>query len=121
VTRCRESTEESVNDDTGVKQLPDRARRQRSTAQPLIAGTALSGLLPVVEIRPVRWNQRTRAIGQDEHEMQQAPAVGPPEHLQRFVLEGVVLTEDSYALGIPIKVVVGSLSCLPSTRFRTTS
>jgi hypothetical protein len=43
----------------------------------------------------------------------------PPEHLQRFALEGVVLTEDGYALRIPIEVVVGSVSCVPSTVWST--
>jgi hypothetical protein len=48
--------------------------------------------------------------------MEGAPPVCPPEHLQRFALEGVVLTQDGDALRIAIEVVVGSVSCVPSTR-----
>jgi hypothetical protein len=49
--------------------------------------------------------------------MEGAPPVCPPQHLQRLALEGVVLTDDGYAFGIAIEVVVGSVSCVPSTRF----
>jgi len=53
--------------------------------------------------------------------MQGAAPMRPPEHLQRFALEGVVLTEDGDALRIAIEVVVGSVSCVPSTASRTPS
>jgi len=42
----------------------------------------------------------------------------PSQHCQRFALERVVLANDRYAVGIPIEVVMGSVSCLPSTPFR---
>jgi len=51
--------------------------------------------------------------------MEGAPPVCPPQHLQRLALEGVVLTDDGYAFGIAIEVVVGSVSCVPLTAWTT--
>ncbi len=64
----------------------------------------------------MRRNQRAGSIRQDQDHMEGAPPVCPPEHLQRFALEGVVLTQDGDALRIAIEVVVGSVSCVLSTR-----
>jgi hypothetical protein len=69
----------------------------------------------------VRRNQRAGSIRQDQDHMEGAPPVCPPQHLQRLALEGVVLTDDGYAFGIAIEVVVGSVSCVPSTAFPTPS
>ena len=51
--------------------------------------------------------------------MEGAPPVCPPQHLQRLALEGVVLTDDGYAFGIAIEVVVGSVSSVPLTAWTT--
>ena len=53
--------------------------------------------------------------------MEGAPSVCPPEYVQRFALERVVLTNNSDLWRIPIEVVVGSVSCGPSIAFRTPS
>lgn len=54
--------------------------------------------------------------------MEGAPPVRPPEYVERFTLERVVLTDNSYSWRIAIEVVVmGSVSCVPSIRFLTTS
>jgi hypothetical protein len=113
-TRRCESTQERVNDSARVKQLGNRARSRCCTAGDMI-GRCVGRWPLVVQIRPGRRNQRSRPIGQYQHHLESAPPMCPPEHLQRFALEGVVLTEDGYALRIPIEVVMGSVSCLPST------
>jgi hypothetical protein len=84
-------------------------------------GRSAGGWPLVVQIRPARRNQRARTIGQYQHHLEDAPPMCPPQHLQRFALEGVVLTEDGYTLRITIEVVVGSVSCGPSTASLTPS
>jgi len=105
---------ERVDDNAHVKQLTDGAWSPCKTAGTVIVRRAACGGLLAVQISPVRRNQRTRAIGQDQHQMQRPSSMRPPEHLQRCALQGVALTDDRYAFRIAIEVVVGSVSCLPS-------
>ena len=53
--------------------------------------------------------------------MERTAPMGPAEYFQCLALEGVMGTDDRYAFWIAIEVVVvvGSVSCLPSTRFHT--
>jgi hypothetical protein len=54
--------------------------------------------------------------------VERAAPMRPPEYFQRLALQGVMVTDDRYAFWIAIEVVVvGSVSCLPSTAFRTPS
>ena len=78
-------------------------------------------LLVQLQISPARRDQRARPIRQDQDQMQGAPPMRRAGHPERLPLEGVVLTDDDDALGIPIEVVVGSVSCLPSIGSTTTS
>jgi hypothetical protein len=43
----------------------------------------------------------------------------PPEHVERFALVGMAPTEDGHTFRIPIEVVMGSVSSLPSTPWTT--
>jgi hypothetical protein len=52
--------------------------------------------------------------------VERAAPMRPPEYFQRLALQGVMVTDDRYAFWIAIEVVVvGSVSCLPLTRFHT--
>jgi hypothetical protein len=46
-------------------------------------------------------------------------AVTPPQQLQRLSLEGMAIPDDRHPVGIAVEVVVGSVSSVPSIRFRT--
>ena len=107
---------ERVDDNAHVKQLADGAWSPWRTAGTMIVGRAACGGVLAVQISPVSRNQRTCAIGQDQHQMQRPSSMRPPQHLQRYALQRVALTDDRYAFRIAIEVVVGSVSCLPSTK-----
>ncbi len=102
--RSSESTKQSVGNDARTQQLQDGGERWwLSLKRP-------------VEVSPRGWDKRARAVGQHEHEQKFAPSVLPAQYLQRLALEGVAPAHNGYPLGVPVKVVVmGSVSCLPST------
>lgn len=54
--------------------------------------------------------------------MQTANPMRPAQHFQRLTLERMVPAQDGHMLWVAVKVVVmGSVSCVPSTRSRTRS
>jgi len=95
--------------------------RRNANARRALIRSAQGGVFRAVQIGPAGGNQRAGAIRQDQNQMQRAPAMRPAEHLQGLALEGMVLTDDDDARGIPIEVVVGSVPCVPSIRFHMTS
>jgi hypothetical protein len=66
------------------------------------------------EISPIGRNQRSCAIGEDQHQMEDGTPMRPAEYRQGLALEWVVRTDDRYAFRVTVQVVVGSVSCLPS-------
>lgn len=42
-------------------------------------------------------------------------ALRPPQDLQHLSLEGMAIADDRHPFGIAVEVVVGSVSCVPST------
>ena len=121
--RCRESPQESIDDRARVKQLAELTGSSRcnGNAGSAIIRYALSGGFLWVKIGPARRYQRACAIRQDQHQLQSAPSMRPTQHFEGLTQEGMVLTDDGDAVGIPIEVVMGSVSCRPSTAFRTPS
>jgi len=100
------STKQSINNDPRMKQLRDASER------------CPGGLQRAVQIGPRGWDQRTRAVGQYEQEHHFAPSLLPAKNLQLLALEGVMWTHDGDPLRVAVEVVVmGIVSCLPSTEF----
>jgi len=69
------------------------------------------------EIRPDGRDQRPRAIGQHEHELERSVAVHPRHHAQLLPRQRVSLPGDPHRRRKALEV--GSVWCLPSTRYRT--
>jgi hypothetical protein len=101
-----------------VKQLPQIAQCFEGRLLLGVTVTVIRGLT-TVKIGPASWNQRPCAVGQDQHQTQFALAVCPGEQLKCLSLERMVFADDGYVLGVTVKVVVGSVSSVPSIRFRT--
>ena len=72
------------------------------------------------EICPRGREQGARAIRVHEHEVLRAPPMGPAEHGEGAAFEWMRPARHRHALGETVKVVVmGSMSCVPSTRSTT--
>jgi hypothetical protein len=99
------AVKQSVHDDAGVQQVPDRAEELHL---PLL-GRARRGL----QVGPGRWDQALAAVRQDQDEIELAPAAHPAEHRQRPALERVTAPDDR-DLGREA-LEMGSVSCLLST------
>jgi hypothetical protein len=108
VVRSPESTQQSIDDAAGMEQLWKGSER---------CGLCL-GVLSVcntVYVCPGRRDQGACAVRQYENKMQAAPAMGPPQHLQRLTLEGMAPPHDGYPIRVAVEVVMGIVSCVPST------
>jgi hypothetical protein len=71
----------------------------------------------VVEVGPLRRDQRLTSVRQNENELQAAAHARVPQDLQGLSFEGMMQARDDH----PLREVltVGSLWWFPSTRFRT--
>lgn len=75
-----------------------------------------------LQVGPDGRDHRACAVGQHEQELQAAVAMEPSRDFQRLAFERMAGTDDRYPLWIAVKVVVvGSMSCLPSTTSGITS
>jgi len=81
--------------------------------------TVRQRLRGVVKISPRRWDQRARTVGKHEHEMQSTAPMRPSKDGERLAYEGMPLATHRHPLGETVKVVVGSMSCVPSTPWTT--
>jgi hypothetical protein len=74
------------------------------------------------QVSPSGGDQRARAIWQHEDELKATMPMEPSQNLERLALERVALSDNRYAFGIAVEmVVVGSVSSVVSTSLRTQS
>jgi hypothetical protein len=66
------------------------------------------------EIGPIGWDQRFTAIRQDQNQMQSTMPIDAPKNRKRLAFEGMAGTDNGDFLGEV--VMMGSVSCVPSTR-----
>jgi len=104
--RSSESTEQSVDDNAGGEQLPDGGQRW-----------ILSFTRDPVQIGPGGRDQRPGAVWQDDEQLHLSLSLLPSQHFQSLAVEGMALPGNGYSLRV--EVVVGSVSCLPSTLWTT--
>jgi hypothetical protein len=109
------STQKSVDNRAGREQL-------RTGGEPWRLSLQFIGrrLLWRVQIGPIGRDQRARAVGYHEQQIESTAPVTPAENLERLSLMGMPRTKDGYALRITIEVVVvGIMACLPLTELTT--
>jgi len=70
-----------------------------------------------VDVRPGRRNEYARAVRQNQDEMQRTSTMGATQDLQGMSIERMARTSNRHPLGarVVVRVVVGIVSCLPST------
>jgi hypothetical protein len=98
---------ESIGEVAESQEVPERADQLRRFE-------CAGGFL---KIRPVSWNPRLTAVGQEEHELQAGAHAHLSENRQRLAFEGMMRTGDSDAFGEVL--MMGSVSYAPSTRLTT--
>ena len=108
--RSSESTEQSVDHHAGGEQLPKGGQRW-----------ILSFGRNAVQIGPDGRYQRSCAVLQHDEQVQLSLSLLPSQHFQSLAVEGMALPGNGHTLRVVVEVVVGSVSCLPSTRFPTPS
>ena len=109
MVRSLDSTLQSIDEGAGTEQLPNGGQR---------CSLRVSGLggRRAIQIRPICRHQRARAVGQYEYEVQITSAMRPPEDCQRLPLKRMAPAHDGYPLRVALTLLVmGSVSCLPST------
>ena len=106
--RSSESTEQSVDDTAGGEQLLHGGQRW-----------ILSFSRGAVQVGPGGGYQRSCAVWQHDEKLQMSLSLLPSQHLQSLAVEGMALPGEGYPLRIAVEVVVGSVSCLPSTAWCT--
>ena len=101
-----DTLKQRLQDATGSQQLPKRGKRPRHHRLRL-------GL----QIRPLRRQKQRAAVREHEDQLQPTPAAHPAPQLKRAALPRVTPPDDLHPLRVAIEV--GSVSCLPMSRFRT--
>jgi hypothetical protein len=90
-----------------LEQIGERGKRP--------AARPLAGRL---EIRPPGRDQRAAAVRQDEDQLEPTPTAHPADQLKRAARQWVTRPHDPHRLRETLEV--GSVSCVPSTKSRTT-
>jgi len=103
-----EAAKESIHDGAGVKQVFERAEGCRRRCR---GGLGRGG-----QIGPIGGDQRFTAIRQDQNEMQSAMTMDIPKNSERLAFERMAGTDNGDSRGEV--VMMGSVSYVPSTRFR---
>ena len=102
--RSSQSTEQSIDDGADPEQRSDGGQ-----------SCYLRGSRDAVQIGPDGRDQASGTVGQRDEHLQLPVSMLPSQHLQRLSLKRVARPEHGYPLGVAVEVVVGSVSCLPST------
>jgi len=108
--RGSEAAEESIDDRSYVKQILRRTEGGRRRCRERLCGRD--------EIGPFGRNQRLTAIRQDQNKQEPTFPMQSPKYIERLAFEGMTRTDDDDLLGEVL--MMGSVSWVPSIRFRTT-
>ena len=69
----------------------------------------------VTQVSPGGRYQGARAVRKHEQEIKGSSTPRPSEDRELLSFEWMMIAEDGYGFGIAVEVVVGSVSCVPST------